>query len=689
MQLLISSPWWFIVLCLLAGALYAFVLYQSKWANLWYKLCAIFRFVLVSLLCFFLLSPLLVQKVSTVQKPIVIMAMDNSQSILSNKDSAFYRTEFLKSWQNAKSILGSDYDVQYLRYGSQVSPTDSIYFNEKRSNIGQVFDYINNTYAKQNIGAVVLATDGIYNKGNNPLYKTLDNHAALYTIGMGDTTIKKDIIVKEVNVNAIAYLGNEFPIDINLAAYACANQNSQLNVSIDGKPLMAKTININQANFFQHLTLSATADQAGTKHIIITMSTIDGEVSKINNRKDVFIEVIDGREKILLTYNGPHPDIGALKEAIKANTNYEVVSEPISEVKLSDLAKYSVIILHQLPSRANNANYIINTARTAKIPLWCIVGNQSAIDLLPSVSGITKIYNNQGRMNESQAQYNTNFNTFVLEPKTQETLAELPPLEVPYGSYAASDNAEILAYQKIGAVGTKLPLWAMVNQNGEKTAVLFGEGFWRWRMADYYSNENHMATNELVSKTIQYLAVKDDKRKFRVYPSKNVYEEDEAVRFVAELYNSSYELVNQVDVKIELSNRDGKTFRYTFSPFNKSYQLDIGAMPAGIYQYKASADGLPDKVNGQILITPLQTELLNTTADFGALRQMANKNNGVFYKATELENALQNIKKNTGITSVSYTEKKTDELINLKWVFFLLLLLLTAEWFIRKYEGGY
>ncbi len=689
MQLLISYPWWFIGLCFLTGAVYTYLLYQSKWAAFSYKITAIVRFLCVSILSFFLLSPLLVQKSSQVQKPIVIMAMDNSQSVLLNKDSTIYRTEFLKTWQNAKSILGSDYDVQYVRFGSQIKPTDSIYFNEKRSNIGQVYDYINNTYAKQNIGAVVLATDGIYNKGNNPLYKTLDNKATLYAIGMGDTSIKKDIILKEVNVNAIAYLGNEFPIDINLSAYACANKNSLLTVSIDGKTLLNKTIDFNQADFFQHLSISAMADQPGTKHIIVTMSVIDGEVSKVNNRKDVFIEVIDGREKILLTYNGPHPDIGALKEAIKANTNYDIVSVPISEVRVGEISKYSVVILHQLPSRANNATAIINTIRTAKIPIWCILGNQTAIDLLPTVSAVAKIYNNQGRMNESQAQYNTNFNTFVLEPKTIETLAELPPLVVPYGSYAASDNAEVLAYQKIGAVNTKLPLWAMVNQNGEKTALLFGEGFWKWRMADYYNNENHIATNEMVSKTIQYLAVKDDKRKFRVHPSKNVYEEDESVRFNAELYNSSYELVNQVDVKIELSNRDGKTFRYTFSPFNKSYQLDIGSLPAGIYQYKASAEGIPDKLNGQILVTHLQTELLNTTADFGIMRQMANKNNGYFYKASALDVALQNIKKNTSITSVSYLEKKTDELINLKWVFFLLLFLLAFEWFIRKYEGGY
>ncbi len=689
MQLLISSPWWFIGLCLLAGATYAYILYQPKWQSTWYKVLATIRFIAVSLLCFFLLSPLLVQKVSTVQKPIVIMAMDNSQSVLSNKDSNFYRTTFLKEWREAVAFLGKDYDVQYIQFGSRVEANDSIHFNEKRSNIGQVFDYINNTYTKQNIGAVVLASDGIYNKGNNPVYKLLDNHPTLITIGMGDSSLKKDAIVKEVNVNTIAYLGNEFPIDINLSAYACSNANTILTVSVDGNTIATKNIAINNNAFFQNTIITALADKPGTKHIIVTLSSIEGEVSKINNRKDVFIEIIDGREKILLTYNGPHPDIGAFKEAIKANSNYEVVTLPASDIKLTELTKYSVVILHQLPSRQYNAAGIITTCRQNKIPIWAVVGNQSAIDLLPSISSVAKISKNQGRINESQGAFNANFNSFVLEDETKQTLTEMPPLLVPYGNYGAEENAEILAYQKIGSVTTKLPLWALVNQNGEKTALLFGEGFWRWRMADYFENDNHTATNELVSKTIQYLATKDDKRKFRVYPSKHVYEEDESVRFIGELYNSSYELVNQVDVKLELSNLDNKIFKYTFSPYNKSYQLDIGAMPAGIYQFKAKADGIPEKIEGQILITPLQTELLNTTADFSLLRQLSTKHNGAFYKATELKTALENIKKNTDITTVSYIEKKTDELINVKWIFFLLLTLLTFEWVVRKYEGGY
>jgi len=40
-------------------------------------------------------------------------------------------------------------------------------------------------------------------------------------------------------------------------------------------------------------------------------------------------------------------------------------------------------------------------------------------------------------------------------------------------------------------------------------------------------------------------------------------------------------------------------------------------------------------------------------------------------------------------TSVIHSEEKFDNLLNLKWVFFLLLALISAEWFLRKYHGGY
>jgi len=689
MQLLISSPWWLIILCLLAGFGYAYLLYQAKIKLLSHKIMAILRFLSISLLCFFLLAPVLVQNISSVEKPKVLMVMDNSQSMLANRDSNYYRTEFLNQWYKTTQLLGTDYEVQFLNLGNAISLSDSSSFTQKKTNISQLFDYVNNTYDRQNVGAVMLASDGIYNRGSNPLYKELNQHALFYAIGTGDTVLKKDGMIKDVNANAIAYLNNQFPLEINLAAYACAGSLATLTLSSDGKVIHSEQVNINQAEFFKNVLVNVEADQPGTKHIVITLSSIPGEASLMNNRKDVFIDVIDGREKILLAYFGPHPDIGAIKDAIQSNQNYEVVAIQASLLKLSELNKYNVAILHQLPAKGYNTKDLVTQLRNFKIPIWCIVGKQTAVEQLPLISSIARIDRNQGRYNESQALWNEAFNTFTIDDITKTTILSFPPLQVPYGVFAASDNAEIMAFQKIGAVNTKAPIWAFSNQNGEKTAMLFGEGFWRWRLIDFVENESHLATNELVSKTIQYLAVKEDKRKFRVYPTKHVYEEDEQIRFIAELYNASYESVNDADVKLSLTNSENKTYNYTFSKSGKSYQLEVGIMPPGSYQFNAQAENVPDKINGKIIITPLQTELVNTRADFGLLRDLSRKHKGNFYEARELSKAVEDLKKNAAVTSVSYNEKRLDELINVKWIFFLLVILIAAEWFIRKYEGGY
>ncbi len=650
---------------------------------------AILRFLSVSLLCFFLLGPVLVQYLSEVQKPLILMVLDNSESIGAGKDADYYKNGFLNKWYGAGAELGDDYEIEYLNLGGNIETGDSAKFDKKKTNLSLAFDHINNTYAKQNIGAVILASDGIYNRGNNPVYKTLKNHSILYTIGMGDTMIKKDAMIRDVNHNAIAYLNNRFPIEINIAAFECEGASATLNLVSEGKTLYSEKINFVNRDFFKTLTVELEAEKPGTMHIIASLSQTEGEVSPVNNKKDIFIDIIDGREKILLLYHGPHPDIGALKDAINSNQNYEVESAKPEEIKLAGLNKYSVAILHQIPGKGGNAKEIIQQLRKSGVPIWCITGMQSSIEFLNQISASARIERSQGRFNEVQAIINKQFGAFTLEDNTVSTIADLPPLKAPYGQYAASGTTEILAYQKIGTVATMQPLWAFSNVNGEKTAYLFGEGFWRWRLFDFVKNESHTSTNELVSKTIQYLAVKEDKRKFRAYPVKNLYEEDEAVRFIAEIYNASYEPVNTSEVKLSLINQDKKVYNYTFSKIGNAYRLELGLLAPGVYSYTAKADGISESISGKLIITPLQTELVNTRADFGLLRQLAQNHSGKFFAAGEIEKAIETVKKNDNISSVSYKEKRPDELINLKWIFVLLIALLSAEWIIRKYEGAY
>jgi hypothetical protein len=50
---------------------------------------------------------------------------------------------------------------------------------------------------------------------------------------------------------------------------------------------------------------------------------------------------------------------------------------------------------------------------------------------------------------------------------------------------------------------------------------------------------------------------------------------------------------------------------------------------------------------------------------------------------------LDAMKKNANLTTVSYTEKSLDDIINIKWLLAIPVLLLAIEWFLRKRYGGY
>ena len=153
MQILVSTPWWFVVFCLLCGAAYSALLYKRSLKKPWHKLLAAIRCLVVSLLCFFLLNPVLVQWLNTEQKPKILMVMDVSESV---NAQAPVSKAFIEEWQNAQAALGDDYEVEYLNLGSQLVPSDSIVFKDKRTNIAAMYDFVNQSYSRDNVGAVVL-----------------------------------------------------------------------------------------------------------------------------------------------------------------------------------------------------------------------------------------------------------------------------------------------------------------------------------------------------------------------------------------------------------------------------------------------------------------------------------------------------------------------------------------------------
>lgn len=693
-------PAWWSIFCIALGLAYALGLYykdktflaQSKRLN-W--ILGTLRFLGVTLLSLLLLSPILKTIVTETKKPIVVLAQDQSESIkaaMSNEALERYKQNFV----NLKNTLSENYEVVDYAVGEQTREGINFDFKDKITNLSTMMKQVYDLYSNQNLGAVILASDGIYNEGNNPIYSASKIAAPIYTIALGDTTKKKDLAIKRVFSNKIAYLGDQFNVQLDIAATNCTGAATYLNVyKVEGatpKKLQSTVISLNKADFFVTKEITLNADKAGVQHFRVVLSEVAGEVTTQNNAKDIFIDVLDARQKILLLANGTHPDLTAIKQGIENNKNYKVTIQNINNltVKVND---FDFVIFHQLPSKTNDVAAILRQLNENKKSRLFIIGQQTSLPAFNNAQQLVIINGSGGEQtNDVQARLNPNFSAFTIDEKVSKDLPNFAPLIAPFAQdFKETANSQVLLYQKVGKVDTKFPLLTFGEDNGIRTGVLAAEGIWKWRLFDFLQHQNHDISNEVIGKTIQYLSVKDDKRKFRINVSKNLYNENEPIVFDAELYNDNFELINDADATLTIVNQEGKEFPFAFNKTSKTYTLNAGLFPAGYYTFKGKTNykGQELTFSGQFSVQPLQMEAYETTADFALLSSLSKQHGGEMVYADNVMSIAEKMKNDKGLKSIIYQTDKTRSLINLKWIFWLLLSLFSIEWFCRRYFGGY
>lgn len=653
---------------------------------------AAFRFLAVTILAVLLMSPFIRYRNTKTYKPIVAILQDNSESVR-NSFKAGDSAAYVQKLQALTDKLAAKYDVVPYTFGSELKKSDAYSFGDKVSNMSDAIESVNDLYYNQNLGAVVVASDGIYNQGINPVYSAAKSTYSIYSVALGDTTIPKDLKFGNVYYNKITYLNDQFAVRADVEATFLSGKNATLTVSeIDGgaKLISKKDIIIGSDDYDAPFDFIIPANKAGIAHYQLTLTNLPGEVTYKNNVKDIFVEVLDGRQKILIVAASPHPDIAALKQAIESNKNYQLDVAYAADFanKLND---YNLIILHQLPSLNYNAENILAQAKALKKSVLFVVGTETSPSALAKAETALIIAGNSSRLNDVTAKVNKDFNLFTVSDATQQAISKFPPLQCFFGEFKVTGASQILLSQRINNVETDFPLWMFADQLDSKIGIIAGEGIWRWRMYDYMQNKNFDAFDEICNKTIQYLAVKGDKRPFRVNLPKNIFQDNEAVTFDAQLYNAAYEMVNTPDVDLKLRSEDGKEYPFKMNKTDNYYTLNAGFLPVGTYSYTASVKlGANNyKADGRFSISPLQLEELRTVADHKVMYQLAAQHGGQMYHATDFEKIADDLLAKNVLKPVLYDTFLTESAINLKWIFFLILLLLSAEWFLRKYLGGY
>ncbi len=697
-ELELQYPFWFVLLCAALGASFALLVYWRGGGFLKGRpalaiLLGLLRFIAGTVIAILLLSPVLKSIDEEVKKPVIVIAQDASQSVLIDSDSGDL-VQYRMAMEGLASQLAVKYDVRTYAFGEEVRQGFDWRFDDKSSNLSAMLRHIGELYGDQHLGAVVMASDGIYNEGHNPLYGSYRLAAPIYTVSLGDTTPDNDVMVVQVLHNKIGYLGDRSTVQVDIRAYGGAGQTVParlLHVSGNGTNLVAsQNIRIDSRDHFSTIELVVKLDEPGLQRFRVVVGSLPDERTTVNNQRDFFIEVIDAKQKILILAASPHPDLATLKASFESNANYEV------ELKLSkafngNLDAFDMVVLHQLPSRAIQNNTYLRRVIDSKLPLMLVIGAQTNISALSQMTKLQDVRPRGAATNQVTAVYNPAFSLFRLNVETQQGLGLFPPLDAPFAEYALGGSAEALLYQRLGNIDTDYPLLIVGEQAGTRMAIWNGEGLWRWRLQDFVRRGSHETFDHLINQIVQFVTLKEDRRRFRVTQAADLWTENEEVRLFGELYNRSYQLVNEPEVQIEIRNSAGDNFQYAFSRRGQQYFLNAGRLPVDDYRWTASTqfEGERYTASGQFSIQGIEKESFVLVADHQLLHQLAVQSGGTMVDRAKVAQLADQLENDQSLKPLYARVMQTRNAINLKWIFGFLLLLMTAEWAIRRYMGSY
>jgi hypothetical protein len=618
------------------------------------------------------------------EKPILTVLVDQSESMLNYGDSASVRKELPEFLQRLSARVSDKYDVKIMGFSGEVKDSVDFRFSGKLTDISIALKQVRETFYQRNLGAVLLVSDGNFNQGVHPHFELERfNYTPIYALAVGDTMTKKDASIVSVTANQIAFSGNVFPVVVECAATKLKGKKVTVSVLAGGKLLEERQVVIKEERAFFSETFQLKATGKGIQTYTLLIKSDVKEYTLANNSRTIYVEVLESKRKVLIASGGIHPDVGALQSTLQKDKNTEVEFLFFKDIR--EIPKVDLIIIHN-PVSPFLPN-LWEDFKNSGIPLFIILGaggeSQQLSQLNLGLSGVSA-----GQFDAVYPIYSSQFNTIEFSEELKKRMGEFPPLSVPFvRNYATMGSA--LLFQRVGSVTTNRPLLSVVERGGRKFAVLYGEGIWRWKLNEYNRYQTNAGFEELWDKLLQYLTVKQNTDKLRVFPPVSLSDNAHAV-FRAEFYNDAFQLITDPDVSFELyDDQSNKLAGYTFSKRQSDYQLNLGVLENGVYRWKAYATHLGKRFEktGDLIVSELSFERMTLTSNFNVLNDLAAMHNGQFMQWFKKEHVLKSLLEREDIQTMRFEESAFGNLLDYKWILFLLVSLLVAEWTIRRWFG--
>ncbi|MCB0382419.1 MAG: VWA domain-containing protein [Psychroserpens sp.] len=656
-------------------ALFQYI-FKSKKTTAVYWLLASLRFISIFSVLLLLINPKFDKLSFYDEKPNLIVAVDNSESVDYLKQSE--NTLNLMEALSQDSQLKDHFNLQFYTFGSAVNSKDSLNFDEKQSNIAQVFDRLSEVYTNS-VSPTILISDGNQTYGSDYEFMTKRYKQPIFPVILGDTITYTDIKIQQLNVNRYAFLKNKFPVEIIATYNGNTTVNSQLKITSGSTTVFSQPVSFSSSQRSQIINLSLPANRVGVGTYKAEIIPLDNEKNTVNNIKNFAVEVIDQKTNVAIVSDIIHPDLGAIKKAVESNEQRKAtILNTIEFLKQSE--DFQLVIVYQ---PTNNFRPLFKEIERLKLNKFIITGTKTNWSLL---NQLQDNYSQQitNQTESFQASVNPNYSTFIIDDLNFE---DFPPLQSEFGEITYKVPFETLLFKTINGTQIEEPLLSTFEINEKREALLLGEGIWKWRAQSYLDEKSFNTFDDFIGKLVQYLSSKQRRSRLNVnYES--FYNGNDNVKITAQYFNKNYEFDANATLNIILNNKSNdNVVTYPFVLKNTNYQVDLSGLEAGEYTFTVkTASGTISK-SGELKILDYNVEQQFLNANVTKLEHLATKSEGKSYFIDNTNTLIEDLLSDTRFATIQKSSKKIVPLIDWKYLLALIALSLATEWFIRKYNG--
>jgi len=656
------------------------------------------RSIAVLLLLLLIFEPILTYMNKLTITPYNLIFVDNSKSISVNKNINEIKS-LINNFNNKEN-------VNVYTFGSKITEIDKdslnrIDYSEASTDFSKIFKFISNN--NFDISSLTIISDGNITEGISPIYESEKLNFPIYTIGIGDTTIKKDVSISKVDFNKYIYTNTPTQISATINNTLFPNKTVYVSFFEDNKLIERKNIALTKDGI-NNLSFDYLPADYGEKKLSIKIENLVVEENINNNTKTFFINVLKSKLKILLISGSPSNDLSILKTTLNGNKDYSVNSLTLisnntflEKENINNLLDSSdIYFLIGFPSISASTEFITkikNKINVEKKPFLFLLSNNIdfvmlnlIIDELPF-----NLNNTNNNVNEViPSVIKSELSNPILQISDEDILKSwnnLPPVYQSISDFIVKPGAKVLSEIVLNNIQIKKPLIISNNIAGKRSISILASEIWRWKLIGENGKNNFF--DRLIFNSVKWLNSDENKKRIIIKPAKKLFALNEDVEFTAQIYDESLNPISNADVNAivkHIKTNTSTNINFT-SKGNGLYEGVLQTNVSEDYSFTgtASLNGkLLGNDSGKFNIGEIDQELANTKLNSELLKLISNNTNGLYFpisKANEFVKLLSDKKMNNETTKLIKSEISlwSDE-----WFLIIIVLLFSIEWFIRK-----